>query len=172
RRVEADGSVSAEKRYESGAYATFDALVRDFAGVVRASGAPVVPPPSSAPEARTTPTDLDVDAACFAVAGPVLNGHAEVTNVGWKIEESSLARAFSIPRVALINDFYAVALGVPLLHDEHPALHRRTLRGSISEERTFSAAAQHDFRGPDRERASGADRGGGGGAAGSDRIED
>src|SRR5205085_1245520 len=44
RRVEADGSVSAEKRYESGAYPTFDALVRDFGAT-------------------------DVDAACFAVAG-------------------------------------------------------------------------------------------------------
>ena len=108
--VEADGSVSAEKRYESAAYPTFEALVQDFLGVVRASGAPSSP--RGAPEARTTP-----DAACFAVAGPVFDGRAEVTNVGWNIEESALARTFSIPRVSLINDFYAVALGVPLLEE-------------------------------------------------------
>ena len=51
------------------------------------------------------------------MAGPVLDGRAEVTNVGWEIEEAALARAFPIGRVSLINDFYAVALGVPLLGD-------------------------------------------------------
>ena len=30
-------------------------------------------------------------------------------------DESALAREFAIPHVSLINDFYAVALGVPLL---------------------------------------------------------
>jgi len=89
--VEADGSISAEQRYESNDWATFDALLRDF--LARVPG--------------------PVDAACFAVAGPVSDGHAKVTNVGWKIDEA----AFPIPRVRLINDFYAVALGVPLLED-------------------------------------------------------
>jgi len=87
--VEEDGSVCAEQRYESTAYPTFDALVEDF--LARVPG--------------------PVDAACFAVAGPVSDGRATVTNVGWEIDETS----FSIPRVKLINDFYAVALGVPLL---------------------------------------------------------
>jgi glucokinase len=109
--VEADGSVSAEKRYESAAYPTFDALLQDFHAT-------------------------NVDAACFAVAGPVLNGRAEVTNVGWKIEEAALVRAFVIPRVALINDFYAVALGVPLLRDEdllplHPGTRDRAMPMAI-----------------------------------------
>jgi glucokinase len=109
--VEADGSVSAEKRYESAAYPTFDALLQDFHAT-------------------------NVDAACFAVAGPVLDGRAEVTNVGWKIEAAALARAFAIPRVALINDFYAVALGVPLLRDEdllslHPGTRDRAMPMAI-----------------------------------------
>lgn len=90
--VEADGSVSAEQRFESNAYPRFEALLAEF----------LVP---------------GIDAACFAVAGPVADGRASVTNVGWQIEEASLSRAFSIPRVSLINDFYAVALGVPLLED-------------------------------------------------------
>jgi glucokinase len=82
----------AEKRFESAAYPTFDALLREFV---------------------TTP----VDAACFAVAGPVSDGRATVTNVGWEIDAAEISRAFSIPRVSLINDFYAVALGVPLLEE-------------------------------------------------------
>ncbi|HEV7923637.1 MAG TPA: glucokinase [Thermoanaerobaculia bacterium] len=79
-----------EARFESGRYRTFDDLLREFG-----------PGP--------------LDAACFAVAGPVFDGRAEVTNLGWKMEAAALSRAFGIRRVALINDFYAVALGVPLL---------------------------------------------------------
>jgi glucokinase len=94
--VEPSGATSAEQRYRSGDYKTFDALLRDF--IQRVEG--------------------PVDGACFAVAGPVFAGTAEVTNVGWNIAEGELASAFGIARVSLINDFYAVALGVPLLRDE------------------------------------------------------
>ena len=94
--VEIDGAtqtVIAEKRFASGGYVTFDDLLREFLG---ASGA-------------------DIDAACFAVAGPVIENRAEVTNLKWLMERAALESAFAIPRVALINDFYAVALGVPFL---------------------------------------------------------
>ena len=94
--VEGDGAVVAEGRYESPAYATFDALLGGFL--------------------RRVPGP--VDAACFAVAGPVYGGRAEVTNVGWTIDDGQLARTTGIGRVSLINDFYAVALGVPLLREE------------------------------------------------------
>lgn len=94
--VDDAGAVVLEERYESGAYATFEALVAEFVSRL----------------------DAPIDAACFAVAGPVLGGEATVTNVGWTLRESSLASRFSIARVALINDFQAVAEGVPLLGDE------------------------------------------------------
>ncbi|HYO77862.1 MAG TPA: glucokinase [Thermoanaerobaculia bacterium] len=84
-----------ELRYDSTAYATFDLMLADFLARVPAP----------------------VDAACFAVAGPVFGGRAEITNIGWIIEETALARTFPIGRVSLINDFFAVALGVPLLAD-------------------------------------------------------
>src|SRR6185295_11639424 len=101
--VEDDGSVSAEQRFESGQYKTFDELLRAF--LERVQG--------------------DVDAACFAVAGPVVATRAELTNLGWVMEEAALARAFSIPRLSLINDFYAIALGVPLLAESDlVSLHR------------------------------------------------
>ncbi len=91
--VDANGAVAAEARFDSAHYATFDDLLREFdAGPVQA--------------------------ACFAVAGPVFHGRAEVTNLGWTMDERELSLAFSIPHVALINDFHAVALGVPLLGAE------------------------------------------------------
>lgn len=87
------GSVVAERRFDSGGFATFDALLTEFL--------PFAEPP--------------IDAACFAVAGPVFEGRAEVTNLGWIMEARDLGSSFGIRHVALINDFYAVALGVPLL---------------------------------------------------------
>lgn len=93
-RLVESGAVVREQRFESAAYATFDDLLSGFL-----SGAPV-------------------DAACFAVAGPVFDDRAEVTNLTWSMSASALAERFSIGRVALINDFFAVALGVPLLAPE------------------------------------------------------
>jgi len=87
-------TVLAEQRYESNAYVTFDAMLGEF--IDRYVPAPI-------------------DAACFAVAGPVFADRAEVTNLTWKIDALALAKQFGIGRVSLINDFYAVALGVPIL---------------------------------------------------------
>jgi glucokinase len=86
-------AVAIEQRYESSAYASFDLLLAAF--IDRAPGV--------------------IEAACFAVAGPVLGDRAEVTNLSWRIDANALAQRFSIRRVSLINDFSAVALGVPLL---------------------------------------------------------
>ncbi len=91
--VEPSGEISAERRFESGRYRTFDDVLGEFLTIC---GKPV-------------------DAACFAVAGPVIERRAEVTNLKWLMEEPKLEAAFGIPRILLINDFYAIALGVPLL---------------------------------------------------------
>lgn len=91
--VEDDGSISANARYASGEHATFDDLLRDFT--------------------RTIPGP--VEAACFAVAGPVIGRRANVTNLPWEIDADAIGRQFGFPRLSLVNDFYAVALGVPLL---------------------------------------------------------
>src|SRR6476469_332777 len=87
------GVIAAEKRFESASYRTFDDLLREFLPLCKGT----------------------ISAACFAVAGPVLAGRAEVTNLKWVMEAAALERAFAIRRVALINDFYAIALGVPHL---------------------------------------------------------
>jgi len=93
--VGADGATVLEARYDSAVFATFDDLLAEF----------------------TTRLGVPVDAACFGVAGPVLAGRAELTNLGWVMEEAKLEAALGNKRVALINDFYAIALGVPLLGD-------------------------------------------------------
>jgi glucokinase len=53
--------------------------------------------------------------AGFGVAGPVVHGRAEVTNLPWVVDAPLLARTLGIGSVALINDLEAVAYGIPVL---------------------------------------------------------
>lgn len=55
---------------------------------------------------------------CLAVAGPVEDGKAVLTNLAWEISEAAVAASTGIPHVRLVNDFWAVARGVPLLTPE------------------------------------------------------
>jgi glucokinase len=93
--VDERGAIDCERRFDSGAFATFDELLRVFL--------------HDLPETPRT--------ACFAVAGPVFGQRAEITNLGWTIDSESIAGSFGIHAVSLINDFFAVALGVPLLEE-------------------------------------------------------
>jgi glucokinase len=55
---------------------------------------------------------LHPEAACFAIAGPVVNNTSQLTNLSWHLEAERLARDLAIARVSLINDFAAVGYGV------------------------------------------------------------
>jgi glucokinase len=81
-----------EMRYESSAHATFDAILEHFL-----SGSP------------------PVQAACFAIAGPVIGHSARVTNLPWHLDAAELSARFGILRIRLVNDFYGVAASLPLL---------------------------------------------------------
>ena len=59
----------------------------------------------------------NIDAACFAVAGPVEYGIASITNLPWVIREQQLVEMLNTPRVKLMNDFAAAAQGISTLHD-------------------------------------------------------
>jgi len=53
--------------------------------------------------------------AVFGVAGPVVAGRAEITNLPWRISESGLRKALRVRSVRLLNDLVAIASAVPLL---------------------------------------------------------
>lgn len=53
-------------------------------------------------------------AACLAVAGPVVDGVAELTNVGWTVREDELEAALGCPTL-VVNDFVGAARGVTAL---------------------------------------------------------
>jgi glucokinase len=55
--------------------------------------------------------------ACFAVAGPVQNQFARITNLPWELHVDDLQLQLQINTVVLINDFTAVAHGLSELSD-------------------------------------------------------
>jgi len=56
--------------------------------------------------------------AVIAVAGPVLDGEIEFTNLDWVVSEGDLLATFEFEAVKLINDFAGQALACPLLTDD------------------------------------------------------
>lgn len=56
-----------------------------------------------------------IDKACFGIAGPVFKGVCKTTNLPWLVDESTLAKRLSIPKVKLINDLEATAWGISRL---------------------------------------------------------
>lgn len=56
--------------------------------------------------------------AVIAVAGPVLDGEIEFTNLDWRVSEGDLLAHFGFEAVELINDFAAQALACPLLEGQ------------------------------------------------------
>lgn len=59
-----------------------------------------------------------IEAACVGVAGPVVAGTADATNLPWLVSERELARKLGTERVEVVNDLVATAEGIPALADE------------------------------------------------------
>jgi glucokinase len=55
------------------------------------------------------------EAACFGIAGPVVNRRVEATNLPWTVDSQSVADQLQIRNVKLINDLEANAWGIPAL---------------------------------------------------------
>lgn len=55
--------------------------------------------------------------AGLGVAGPVIGSSARVTKLPWTIQARRVEAAIGIPRVRIVNDFVAAALGIPYLEE-------------------------------------------------------
>ena len=62
------------------------------------------------------------DSICFGVAGPVLNGHAKLSNIMWEIDSNELSNHFGVKNVQLINDLEATAYGLAMLTEKDIAV--------------------------------------------------
>lgn len=85
----------AESSFPSSQYDSLDAVVHEF---LKQTGA-------------------TIEAAAFGVAGPVIDGAAQITNLPWKMSESGLAQSSGARAVRLLNDLESIANAIPVLED-------------------------------------------------------
>ncbi len=83
-----------EAKFPSRQHNTFDEILRQFLG-----------------DAGHT----KVDAACFGVAGAILDGRVHTTNLPWTIEQSNLVNLLDCESTFLLNDLEASAYAMPHL---------------------------------------------------------
>jgi glucokinase len=72
--------------------------------------------------------------ACFGVAGPVIDGCVQTTNLPWQLDEDELARVTRARRVRLVNDLEATAYGLLFVPDASFTVlqHAAPRRGNIA----------------------------------------
>jgi len=72
-----------------------------------------------------------VDAACFGIAGPVVEGKVKTPNLPWMVDSGELSRSLKLDSVSLLNDLEAAAYGIfTLENDEFCTLNQGTMRHS------------------------------------------
>lgn len=91
--------------YVTNNFASFSDILDAFTSDVPASFVTSTPPRT---RARRGPR---IDAAAVGVAGPVVGGTAKLTNIAWDISAAEIAARLDTPRVRLLNDLEAMALG-------------------------------------------------------------
>ncbi len=88
-------TIVADFVYPSQAFGSLEAIVADFLArpeVARRGGR--------------------ISAACFCVAGPVVDNASTLTNLGWKVDGTALAKSFNLRAASIINDFEAAGQGI------------------------------------------------------------
>ncbi|MDX6692728.1 MAG: glucokinase [Blastocatellia bacterium] len=91
------GAVTAQQTFKSADYDSLEKIIREFL--------------ASEHEPKLTH-------ACFGVAGPVVDGRVDATNLKWDVSADSLAGLLSISRLSIINDLEATAYGIEALAPE------------------------------------------------------
>ena len=91
-------AIVAQRVYASRDFDGLESLVREF----------LVRPEAAAGAGR-------IAAACFAVAGPVVDNGTLLTNLRWQMQGETLASRLALRSVTLINDFAAAGLGLSCL---------------------------------------------------------
>src|ERR1700735_2918241 len=82
-----------EKRYPSRDHKDLEEIVADFVNGIKEK----------------------VTAACFGIAGPVVDGRVHAGNLPWIVDGVEMARELGLPRVRLLNDLEATAYGIDVM---------------------------------------------------------
>ena len=63
-------------------------------------------------------TQHAIDAACFGIAGPVVDGKVKTPNLPWVVDAAESRRALKLDSVTLLNDLEAAAYGILTLEND------------------------------------------------------
>ncbi|MBA3025299.1 MAG: glucokinase [Sulfurimonas sp.] len=89
--------IKTQQQFSSQEFATFGEIISKFLEL-------------TSPEA--------INAACFGIAGPIIDGHCRTTNLPWNISTAELQKLLKTPNVRLLNDLEATAYGMLYLPKE------------------------------------------------------
>lgn len=62
--------------------------------------------------------DHAIEAACFGIAGPIVEGRVKTTNLPWIVDSNELRRVLKVDSINLLNDLEAAAYGIFTLEEE------------------------------------------------------
>ncbi|MDX5331935.1 MAG: glucokinase [Caulobacteraceae bacterium] len=93
--VDTDGHLRNTKTYRCADYPSLDAIITEYLDETAGKKRPAK--------------------AVVAVAGPVVDGEIEFTNLDWQVSETELIAQFGFDAVKLVNDFAAQAMAAPVL---------------------------------------------------------
>ncbi|MBH0195167.1 MAG: hypothetical protein HP494_06085, partial [Nitrospira sp.] len=66
-------------------------------------------------ETKQSTERVTIAAACFGIAGPVIDNHSQTTNLPWVVDGAKIAKQFNIHRIQLLNDLESTAYGIACL---------------------------------------------------------
>jgi glucokinase len=108
--------------FQSTDYTSLDEMLAEFLVPPKAPVAvdQLERPPEEEESSSVAPVDapLNIEAACFGVAGPVFQNHSRTTNLPWVVDGPALSKQFDIRHVQLLNDLEAMAYGILLLRPD------------------------------------------------------
>jgi glucokinase len=79
---------------------------RDYKGLAEAVGAFLMSPRPP------------IEAAAFGIAGPVIAGRVQATNLPWVVDQAEMAKFLGLEKVQLLNDLEAMAWGIEVLEPD------------------------------------------------------
>lgn len=59
-----------------------------------------------------------IEAACFGLPGPVVDGRVKVTNLPWEVVQSEVGDLIGVPKIKLVNDLVSTAAAIPTFEPE------------------------------------------------------
>lgn len=108
--VDAEGKLRFPKTYASENYASLNEIIEEYLATTAGKRRP--------------------HRASLAVAGPVVDGEIQFTNLSWTVSRTELVAAFEFEAVSLLNDFAAQALAAPILEPDDLRRVGPEIRGS------------------------------------------